>query len=172
MRQWLRLVVHSKHKYWCHYEFLITLVLNPFCQARFKVLLVEIFTDNCDRWCSLSKTCADVWKQTTHSNRWRSPLSYPSQSHCGLPRGFLGITMYTEKQSFANVATQTHLHFATRQFVSHFAKWRSVRAHPVCVSFGARQSLSSTLYHLNNTIFFFVYIIKYVHCICKIIICF
>ncbi len=43
---------------------------------------------------------------------------------------FSGITMYTEKRSFANVATRTHLFFATRQFVSHFAKWRSVRAHP------------------------------------------
>ncbi len=46
---------------------------------------------------------------------------------------FPGITMYTEKWSFANVVTRTHLShlfFATQQFVSHFAKWRSVRAHP------------------------------------------
>ncbi len=68
--QWLRLVVRSKHKYWCHYEFLITHVLNPFCQARFKVLLVEIFTDNCDHCRLLSKTCADVWKHSLMPQAW------------------------------------------------------------------------------------------------------
>ncbi len=46
---------------------------------------------------------------------------------------FPGITMYMGKRSFASVATRTHLFFATRQFVSHFAKWRSVRAHPVYI---------------------------------------
>ncbi len=79
--QWLRLVVHSTNKYWYHYEFLITHVLNPFCQTCFKVLLVEIFTENCDRWCQNMCGCLQT---TTHSNRWRSPLSYPSQSQLRL----------------------------------------------------------------------------------------
>ncbi len=100
MLQRLRLVVRSKHKYWCYYEFLITHVLNPSCQVRFKVLLIEIFTNNCDRWRFLSKDMWGCLEQTTHLNRWRSPLSYPSQSHCGLLRGSAPLRL-TDRGIFA-----------------------------------------------------------------------
>ncbi len=151
--QWLHLVVRSKRKYWCHYESLITHVLNPSCQAHFKILLIEIFTNNCDRSRFLSKHMCGCLETKHTIDRWRSLLSYPSQSHCGLTRGSAPLRLTDRgifapfckrgrtlpghydvhgktKQSFANVATRTHLFFATLQFVLHFAKWRSVRAHP------------------------------------------